>query len=47
MKCIICKKEILGYGNNPYPVRKEGMCCNGCNFKFVIKARLKEIEKLK
>ena len=38
--CIICGEEFEGYGNNPAPVSKEGRCCDACNLKFVIPARL-------
>lgn len=39
-KCCICFKYFEGYGNNPYPVLKEGECCNECNQKYVIPARI-------
>ena len=39
MKCCICKKEIKGYGNNPFPLKNKGRCCDNCN-KLVILARL-------
>lgn len=35
MKCCICGKEIVGYGNNPYPI-KEGRCCDECNLIVVV-----------
>lgn len=38
--CCICGEPINGYGNNPYPYKKEGRCCDACNWKFVIPARL-------
>lgn len=38
--CIICGEEFEGYGNNPAPVSEEGRCCDACNLKFVIPARL-------
>ncbi len=38
--CCICGEEIEGYGNNPWPVKEEGECCDNCNYKFVIPARL-------
>jgi DNA-directed RNA polymerase subunit RPC12/RpoP len=41
MKCVICNKEFEGYGNNPEPVKNKGRCCDECNAKFVIPARLK------
>lgn len=42
-KCIICGKQIVGYGNNPEPVRRwfDGPCCDECNREKVIPARLK------
>ncbi|MEM5866291.1 MAG: hypothetical protein QXG39_00025 [Candidatus Aenigmatarchaeota archaeon] len=43
MKCVICGREFDGYGNNPYPIKKKGRCCNGCN-KLVIMARLRMIK---
>lgn len=43
--CCICGEEIEGYGNNPDPVKKEGKCCDACNTKFVIPARLEVINK--
>lgn len=39
--CCICGKEFNeGFGNNPWPVKKEGECCNYCNATVVIPARL-------
>ena len=38
--CCICGEEYEGYGNNPAPVSEEGRCCNACNLKFVIPARI-------
>lgn len=37
--CCICGKEFIGFGNNPYPLKEEGLCCNKCNEK-VIEARI-------
>ena len=39
-QCIICGEKIEGYGNNPAPVSDKGECCDACNMKFVIPARL-------
>lgn len=39
--CVICGKEFEGYGNNAQPV-KDGLCCDECNAKEVIPARLKQ-----
>ena len=38
-KCIICKKEYEGFGNNAQPV-KYGRCCDNCNSTMVVPARL-------
>lgn len=38
--CCICGEEINGYGNNPYPVKEDGRCCDKCNATKVIPARL-------
>lgn len=38
-KCVICKKEITGYGNNAAPVRK-GRCCDNCNATVVLPMRI-------
>ena len=43
-KCVICGKEFDGYGNNAEPV-KPGICCDECNAKQVIPARLKGMGK--
>lgn len=40
-KCVICGKEFEGYGNNAQPV-KDGLCCDDCNTKVVIPARLEK-----
>ena len=40
-KCVICKKKnIPGPGNNPSPVKEEGICCDTCNYDYVIPQRL-------
>jgi hypothetical protein len=38
--CCICKVGFIGYGNNPSPVKEEGRCCDECNWRVVIPARL-------
>ena len=38
-KCCICGDDLTGYGNNAEPY-KSGRCCDACNLKFVIPARL-------
>lgn len=39
-KCCICGNEVLGYGNNPYPITREGECCDICNMTTVLQARI-------
>ncbi len=39
-KCVICGKPIAGFGNNPWPVKEEGECCDECNQEHVIPARI-------
>ncbi len=38
--CCICGGELGEYGNNASPICEEGECCDECNDKFVIPARL-------
>lgn len=41
--CCICGDDFEGYGNNPAPYKESGKCCDACNRKFVIPARLSQI----
>lgn len=43
IKCCLCGKNIEGFGNNPYPLKNEGKCCDDCNWSLVIPARVIEI----
>lgn len=43
-KCVICGKEIEGYGNNAEPVKK-GKCCDECNMTVVLPARIKNLKE--
>lgn len=45
-ECVICHKPFEGYGNNAEPVA-EGRCCDECNAKVVIPARIEEMNKSK
>lgn len=42
--CCLCGEEHEGFGNNPYPLYEEddfeARCCDDCNTKLVIPARL-------
>ena len=40
--CCICGEEFEEYGNNPAPIKDSGKCCDGCNLKFVIPARIEQ-----
>lgn len=41
--CCICKKHFSERGNNPFPIKKKGVCCDDCNHFEVIPARMKLI----
>lgn len=41
--CCICGEEFIGFGNNPYPIKEEGRCCDMCNMK-VIEKRLEDLK---
>lgn len=43
-QCIICKEDFVGYGHNPAPLRKTGRACDDCNSRFVIRARIIELQ---
>lgn len=43
--CCICGETIEGYGNNPEPFKSEGRCCDSCNLKFVIPARVARVKE--
>ena len=48
MKCCICGQEIVdGFGNNPWPVKDKGECCDLCNISVVLKARLNMLNNKK
>ena len=46
-KCCICGRRINGYGNNPAPVKDEGVCCDRCNNTIVLAARIKALKDSK
>lgn len=45
--CCICGRETKGHGNDPWPVRAEGKCCDACNWTTVLpeRARLSSEER--
>lgn len=42
--CCICGKRFKGYGNNPEPVKTEGVCCEECNEEVIRQRIIKIIE---
>ena len=45
--CCICGKEFEGSGNNPAPYKSTGVCCDECNARYVIPARIERLHKHK
>lgn len=45
--CCFCGRPFYGYGNNAEPVIKNGICCDECNMKKVIPARIKQLKENK
>ena len=43
--CCICGKEIIGFGNDPWPIKDSGCCCDECNSEFVIQARIEMLAR--
>lgn len=39
-KCVICGKEITDYGNSAMLITDEGVCCDECNQRIVVPARI-------
>jgi len=45
IKCCICGKSIYEtQGNNPYPIKDKGECCDECNYAVVIPRRVLKLE---
>lgn len=42
-RCCLCGKVFNGYGNDPWPVKDSGRCCDKCNTEKVIPARLNKL----
>ena len=38
--CCICGKAFTGWGNNPWPVKQSGECCDECNINKVVPERI-------
>ena len=43
--CCICGKTFVGWGNNPWPIKEEGRCCDTCNYTTVLMARIKKLKE--
>ena len=39
-KCCICGNVFWGWGNNPWPIKEYGKCCDACNASRVLPARI-------
>lgn len=39
-KCCICGETVTEWGNNPWPIKDHGKCCNRCNNEKVIPTRI-------
>ena len=44
--CCICGKELITWGNDPWPVKDKGLCCDDCNMNVVIPARIRRIRRI-
>ena len=40
--CVLCEMRIVGQGNNPWPLKAFGKCCNQCNASKVVYARIQQ-----
>ena len=43
-KCCICGRKFSGWGNNPWPLRDKGECCDWCNTHRVIPMRIFQLK---
>lgn len=44
-KCCICGNEFYGYGNDPYPIKEEGRCCDTCNGAVILE-RIRQLQNV-
>lgn len=44
-KCCICGKSFIGWGNNPWTVKDDGVCCDECNMMRVLPKRIELLNK--
>lgn len=40
-KCVICRRFVNQFGNNPLPILSSGKCCDVCNEHIVVPFRIK------
>lgn len=43
--CCICGKTFTGWGNNPWPIKDDGECCESCNTMLVVPERIRRYYK--
>jgi hypothetical protein len=43
--CSICNIIDTGFGNNPWPITEKGRCCDRCNERVVVPARIAGIRR--
>ena len=42
--CSLCRERFYGYGHNPEPIKRfEERCCDDCNARYVLQARIRYI----
>lgn len=41
--CCICGIEFNGCGNNPWPIKDDGECCDKCNYEYVLPKRIENV----
>ena len=47
-ECCICGKTCeTRWGNDAWPVKDDGVCCDDCNWTVVLPARILELAKRK
>src|ERR1041385_8320999 len=44
--CVLCNKQFSEWGNNPAPLAEKGQCCDSCDCRKVIPARLLRMSKM-
>jgi len=45
-KCCICGETFIGWGNEPWPIKNDGRCCDTCNSLIVLPARIMALHGL-